>query len=88
MTKMGEKLDGISVIWDLVVKALLAELKKQWKDAAAFWAIAKKLGAVTDLSTEAGWKLVAADIEWCAFRGTPTEEKVAPFLRKKKLISE
>lgn len=87
MSKIGDKLLGVSGIWEQIVKMLLAELKKQWKDAALFWAIAKKLGAVTDLSTEAGWKLVAADIEWCAFRGTPTEEKIAPFLRRKKLIA-
>ena len=87
MTKIGSKLLGVSSIWDMIVKMLLAELKKQWKDAALFWAIAKKLGAVTDLSTEAGWKLVVADIEWCAFRGTPTAPEVEKFLRKKKLIA-
>ena len=88
MNRISDKLLGLSGIWDIIVKALLAELRKQIKDLVAFWGIAKKLGAVTDLATEAGWKLVIADIEWCVFKGTPTEEKVAPFVRKKKLISE
>ena len=87
MSKIGDKLGAVTGIWDMVVKMLLAELKKQWKDAAAFWKIAKGLGASTDLSTETGWKLVAADIEWCAFRGTPTAPEAEKFLRKKKLIA-
>lgn len=86
MSKISDKLLGVSGIWDIIVKALLAELKKQVKDLVAFWGIAKKLGASTDLATEAGWKLVIADIEWVTFHGTPTPENVAPFLRKKKLL--
>ena len=87
MSKIGDKLDRVSTIWDMIVKMLLVELKKQAKDLVAFWKIARGLGANTDLLAEAGWKLLAADIEWVAFRGTPTALEVEKFLRKKKLIA-
>ena len=86
MSKIAAKLGALSIGWDMIVKALLAELRKQGKDLVAFWKIAKGLGASTDLATETGWKLVIADIEWVTFHGTPTLENVAPFLRRKKLL--
>lgn len=86
MSKVSVKLYAVPGVWKLVLDALLKELKKQWKDLARFWDIAEVLGASTDMATEAGWKLVLADLEGVALHGTPTEANVTPFLRKKKLI--
>jgi len=88
MTKVliAEKLAGLSWAWEQVFKLLLSELQKQKNDCVAFWGIADGLGAEMDMFDEDGWNLVAATLEWVVMHGTPTEELVTPFLRKKKLI--
>jgi len=86
LSKIAEKLSGLAGVWDFVLPKIIAELKKQAKDLVLFWGIADDLGADLDLDEAEGWKVVLAAIEWVALHGTPTEEKVAPFLRRKKLI--
>ena len=87
MSKIGDKLAGMSGLWDVVLAALLKELKKQARDLVIFVEWAEELGAEATAWTETGWKVLLAGIEFVALHGTPTEETVEKFLRKKKLIA-
>jgi len=73
-------------VWQSLVTLLLRELRKQAKDLIAFAEIGDELGVYVCGWNAEGWKPILAAIEFITLHGTPTEETVKKFLRRKKLL--